>query len=333
MTNDKQKPLFSPSRLLFFVLSLVIFYFVVRHLGQLNQIKNLLLGIKPWWLLLALGTQIMTYAFNAFILQVLLVGKTGIAGFISLFKISVVIMFVNQLLPTGGISGNGYVFNELVKRKISPPKAFNALILETLCYYIAFLLLLGSFYGWYRHYSANVTPEINYAVLTGFIFFSALGAVILIVSNPKTLAFLMPKLSRFKFIKRYIEKMDLQLLHQETGKRNILLRDKTATLNGILLQIGILLLDTITVYALIKGLGVELPFSLIVFGFMLTLVIGSLPTSPGALIAYEGAMTYFFHTLGLPLQTALVVTLLFRFFTFWLPIPIGLILFRNLQKR
>jgi uncharacterized protein (TIRG00374 family) len=73
-------------------------------------------------------------------------------------------------------------------------------------------------------------------------------------------------------------------------------------------------------------------FGLISLALLLSLVIGALPISPGSLIIYESAMTYFFTTLGAPLHAALIITLLYRFLTFWMPIPIGMFLFRTLKK-
>jgi len=67
-----------------------------------------------------------------------------------------------------------------------------------------------------------------------------------------------------------------------------------------------------------------LSFNLVVLGLLLSLGIGALPLSPGSLVVYESAMTYIFTMLGLPIHPALILTLLYRFLTFWLPIPIGL---------
>jgi len=44
-------------------------------------------------------------------------------------------------------------------------------------------------------------------------------------------------------------------------------------------------------------------------------------------------MTYFFTKLGAPIHAALIITLLYRFLTFWLSIPIGLLIYRSLQRR
>lgn len=95
----------------------------------------------------------------------------------------------------------------------------------------------------------------------------------------------------------------------------------------------VIFLDILTVYAILQGFQNTLSIEKISLAVVLSQVIGSLPISPGSLVAYESAMTYFLTILGTPLHAALIVTLMFRFLTFWLPIPVGLILYRNLAKK
>lgn len=329
----KRRTLFAPSRIVFYILAFIVFYIALRYVNKIADIETLLLQLSPEWLLVALGSQIATYILNSLILQTLLKDKRGSTNFITLFKISVVIMFVNQALPTGGVSGNGYVFNQLVKRKVAATSAFTALVLESICYYIAFLVMLAIFYSFYSHYAAHVPHVFTYTAITGFVFYTFLGIVMVLISSRKIVSFLLEKLQRFGRVKRYIEKADLPSLKDEyEGGVNELVKDKDRTLVAILLQLGIIVCDVITVFALMKGFHVNLPVDRIILGLLLSLVIGALPISPGSLIAYESAMTYFYTTLGVPVHAALVVTLLYRFFTFWLPIPIGLLLYRNLQR-
>ena len=242
-------------------------------------------------------------------------------------------MFVNQALPTGGISGNGYIFNQLVKRGVPGGRAFKTLVLESICYYIAMVLLLAVFYGWYIHDNRVITEPIRYGALTGFVFYIILGIVVVVISNKRIIDFIVNKLSRFKRIQNYIKKVSLLSQHEEAETDgNLLAGNQKEFFISILLQVGIIMADVVTAYALLKGFHIELPFHLITFGLLLSLVVGALPISPGSLIVYESAMTYFFTTLGVPVQAALTVTLLYRFFTFWFPIPVGLLLYKNLQR-
>ena len=137
-----------------------------------------------------------------------------------------------------------------------------------------------------------------------------------------------------EFIKRLIEKASLLSLQNENeGTFKMLGRKKKEISQTIVLQLFIIMSDVITVFALVKGFHVIMPFPIIAFGLLLSLIIGALPISPGSLIIYESAMTYFFTKLGAPVHAALIITLLYRFLTFWLPIPIGLLVYRSVQKR
>ncbi|WP_439698619.1 YbhN family protein [Mucilaginibacter sp. AW1-7] len=334
MVDPKKQQLFSPARILFYTPSIVIFYLAVHYVGKLKNIRELLQQMSTVWLLLALTAQLATYMFNVLILRTLLNGQTGSASFLTLFKLSVVIMFVNQALPTGGISGNGYIFGQLVKRKVPALAAFKALVLESICYYIAFLVLSGSFYAWYADHTVHVSSVINYTVITGFVFFTALGILMLIISDRRALAFILRKLNQFKWLRRFIAKASpLYLTKSKQKNWRALHEPKKPVAMAVLLQMGIITLDAITVFAILQGFHVMLNPCKVMFGLLLTLAIGSLPVSPGALIAYESAMTFFFTLLGVPVHAALIVTLLFRFFTFWLPMPAGLFLYRDLRRR
>ena len=140
---------FTPSRIIFYVFSVVVFCFAVHYIGKLKDIEQLMMQMEPAWLFLAVSAQILTYLIYAFILKLLIKDRSGSTNYFFLFKLSIVIMFVNQVLPTGGISGDGYIFNQLIKKKISRYNAFTAMVLESISYYVAILILLIIFYTWY----------------------------------------------------------------------------------------------------------------------------------------------------------------------------------------
>lgn len=333
MAKEKATGLFTTSRIVFYILAIFVFYLAIHYVNKLEDIRALLLKMNPLWLLLAIASQIATYLLNAFIVYVLLGKKTGAPDFFTLFKMSLVIIFINQALPTGGLSGNGYVLNQLLRRKIEPSRVFRMLILASVCYYIAMIILLVVCYSWYINSGMSVNPLITSVVFGGVIFFTFLGAVMLVISNGNTLLFVMNKLSRFNRLKRYIEKADLfSLLGKQSISHQVLLSKKKESILAVLFQLGIIGFDMFTAFAIMKGFHVHLSFTHVALGVLLSMAIGALPISPGSLIAFESAMTYFLTTLGAPIHAALIVTLLFRFLTFWLPMPIGLLLYRNLQK-
>src|SRR5205814_2722273 len=110
------------------------------------------------------------------------------------------------------------------------------------------------------------------------------------------------------------------------------LQNKTATLIAIILQVCVFLADGFTIFFLFKSLGIAVIIFQVATGLILTKIVSILPFSPGALILYEGSMVFFFSRMGVNLSTAVVVTLLYRALSFWLPIFLGLFLYRKLKS-
>jgi uncharacterized membrane protein YbhN (UPF0104 family) len=187
MNKRKSVGFFAPSRIVFYILSILVFYLAVHYVGKLEDIKTLLLKMNPLWLFLAVVSQLATYLFNALILYVLLDKNTGFAKLFSLFKMSIVIIFINQTLPSGGLSGNGYVFNQLLRRGVQVSHAFRVLILESMCYYVAMILSLMVFYSWYLSSELSSNHVISYTVIGGVVFFIFIGIFILIIINHQNL--------------------------------------------------------------------------------------------------------------------------------------------------
>ena len=90
--------------------------------------------------------------------------------------------------------------------------------------------------------------------------------------------------------------------------------------------------DIFTIYALYRGLHLAVPLSFVILCFGLTLVVSMVSIVPGALVFYESAMTLFYVTLGINVHMALIVTLLFRGLSFWLPMPLGFLLYHRLTR-
>lgn len=337
MKDEKEKRLITPSRLLFYGASLLVFYLVIRYMGKLEDIKTLLAQMNPFWIFIILCLQGTTYVLYALILQALLFtpAMPKPIRFIILLKMAVVQLFVNQTLPSGGISGNGYILDQLVKRKVSGIRAFKVLVMESVSYYVAFLSGLGLAYFFFRqsiYYNKIQSPTIAYTILLGSIFFLVLGGIMLLLNNKRMLALVIRKLSRFSFFRKYIKKTKLPVLEKNdaaTAKSAISLK---ALFKAVLFQLCLIACDILTVYCLLRAFNIHLSAVLTILAVLLSMVVGALPVSPGSLIVYESAMTYFFSLMGVSIHAAMIVTLLYRFFTFWLPIPIGLLLHRRLHK-
>jgi len=92
------------------------------------------------------------------------------------------------------------------------------------------------------------------------------------------------------------------------------------------------LLDYATLVVALFAIGANPRPSLILLAFAGAAVLGMIPITPGGLGFVEAGLVGMLTISGIPASDALLATLAYRMFQFWLPIPAGLvayIVFRN----
>ncbi|MES2224564.1 MAG: lysylphosphatidylglycerol synthase transmembrane domain-containing protein [Patescibacteria group bacterium] len=332
------KKIFSWSNIVFMALCAAVFYFVVHNFTELKNVHVLFSQIDGWWIAAAVAAQVLTYLSTATLYYSVtnnVKEKTSIT-LPAFFKLAIVIMFINQIVPSGGLGGNGFFYSEMRKRGLAAKKAFFVIIMDCLALYVSLGLLLLILPAWYLSVAKHMPNVFYYVCIFGFLLYGGLAAVITIVSHQETLQYAIAKLSRIKFLAKRLKKARLsdEEIFQDYGTKGpwgIFLKYKTVSWGAVLCQLAVFFADSFTIFALLEGLHVHVSFLVIAFGLLLTFVAAALPISPGALLVYEGAMTFFYASMGMPFQAALIVTLLYRVLSFWIPIVAGLVLYKHVQ--
>jgi uncharacterized protein (TIRG00374 family) len=85
------------------------------------------------------------------------------------------------------------------------------------------------------------------------------------------------------------------------------------------------LLDFLTLVTALVAVGAEPSPSLVLLAFAVSAVLGMIPLTPGGLGFVEAGLTGALTVAGIPANDALLATLAYRMFQFWLPIPAGAI--------
>ena len=70
---------------------------------------------------------------------------------------------------------------------------------------------------------------------------------------------------------------------------------------------------------------------MLVAGYAMGVLFWIISITPQGIGVVEGMMTLTFASLGVPIESATVISLAFRGLTFWLPLGIGFILLRRLK--
>jgi uncharacterized protein (TIRG00374 family) len=78
--------------------------------------------------------------------------------------------------------------------------------------------------------------------------------------------------------------------------------------------------DILTLYAALRAFDVHPAVPALVLAYSTAYIVTMLPLPAGGSGGIEAGLAFSLHAVGIPLAEALVATLVYRFFTLWLPI-------------
>jgi len=303
------------------VAALAAVILVASHLSEERAFVSLLGQARPSWLLWAVALQAATYAAQAEVWRVALhrAGSTlrlGLAYALSLEK-----LFVDQALPSMGVSGTAVVARVLEQRGLPRPAVMAAVAVDAGSFYIGYVVNLAlalAFLVAERH----ATPLILAGAGLFVVFGTAVAAGVLALSGRRP-AQASSRWLRLPGIGRAVD-----LLHE--ADRHVA-RDPRLLVQATVLQMTIALLDAATVWTLVRTLGAEAGPGAVFASFMLASLLRTFGFMPGGLGTFEAASVAALVMSGIPMPVALSATLMFRGLSFWLPMLPGLALARRLS--
>jgi Mg2+-importing ATPase len=290
------------------------------HHSQEKAFAQLVLHARPAWLLIALLLQAGTYMTDASIWQCVL-GRANISKPLrSYVGLGLAKLFMDQAIPSVGLSGTLLVIRALDRRGVPRGASMAAVVIDLVSYYAAYVLALciALVIVWVH---GDLTPLM--AVPAGI--FAPLAAAV-----PLTLLWV----SRGRTLPGWLERLPLirpalQALGEATPA---IAHDVSLIARCMGLQLVIIAFDAGTLWIMLRALGLLVHPAPVFASFMLSTLARTLGVVPGGLGVFEAVSVATLKLIGVPVAAGLSATLLFRFFTFWLPMAPGLILARRETK-
>jgi uncharacterized membrane protein YbhN (UPF0104 family) len=90
--------------------------------------------------------------------------------------------------------------------------------------------------------------------------------------------------------------------------------------------------DVLTLYAGLRAFGVHVGLAPLVLAYTTAYVVTSLPLPAGGAGGVEAGLAFSLNSVGITLASALLATLVYRFFTLWLPIAIAALALTQVEK-
>ncbi|MFH1456533.1 MAG: lysylphosphatidylglycerol synthase transmembrane domain-containing protein [Patescibacteria group bacterium] len=324
-------------KLFFPFLVLIAVIMVLFKFSELREIGRLFTQAKWHWLLAAFGTQCMNFAFQGNVyntsLKILKIRKQS---FMDLVRYGITILFLNFTIPSLGFAGNIWFMKQLKKQGIKEGRALLVIVIEFLCYYTAFamLLVLALVYLFFKLGNVGHTQKIAVA---GFcaIFIFIIFIVYFFIGNQershKRVFWLAQKIDKAEDGVNQDDRIR-ELLKDFYEDFGWLKKNKRKIIYPATMQLAKFLSDGLTIFFIFLAFGSLVPVGLGVVAFAFGRLFGLVSFIPGGVGAFEGAMVLIFNSLGVSLELALAVMLVYRLFSFWMYFPLGLIFYRKFSR-
>ena len=287
------------------------------HHSQEKAFAQLVLHAQPAWLLIALLLQAGTYLTDASIWQRVLGSANILRPLRSYVGLSLAKLFMDQAIPSVGLSGTLLVIRALDRRGVPRGASMAAVVIDLVSYYAAYVLALciALVIVWVR---GELTPLM--AVPAGI--FVPLAAAV-----PLTLLWV----SRGRTLPGWLERLPfIRTALQALGEATPAIAHNVSLITRCMgLQLAIIAFDAGTLWIMLRALGLMVHPAPVFASFMLSTLARTLGMVPGGLGVFEAVSVATLKLIGVPVVAGLSATLLFRFFTFWLPMAPGLILARR----
>jgi uncharacterized protein (TIRG00374 family) len=309
-----------PWRTAFFVaVVLAALVAVVVHFGDLKRFVEMARRAQPLWMLAAAALQATTYLFLALGWSAVLARAGKPLPLWRLFRIALVKLFIDQVVPAAGMSGNVLLVERL--RAAGTPKgaAVSTLIVSVLGFYAAYaaLALAMMVALWLQHQAKAIIV----GPVTAFLVV-ALAVPALWLWLWKRGDEAMPHwLEKVKPLSRLMEILG-QAPEELIQDRRLIA--KAALWNGLFF-----LADAATLAVCLRALGGPLLPVTAFIALMAASIAVTLAPLPMGLGSFEATCTATQAMLGVPVAAALAATLLLRMLTLWLPLAPGLWLIRR----
>jgi uncharacterized protein (TIRG00374 family) len=294
------------------VLLLAVVIGIAVHFGSGEEFARLLQEAKPQWLIVALLCQAATYVCAGAVWHRALSHQGHHRSLFQMIRLGIVKVFMDQAVPSAGISGNVLVARGLTRRGMEHRSAVATVLAGLISFYIAngiavaATLVILWLTGRVSHFIA-VLATVFSAILGIF-----LWGILWLTRGRKR----MPRwLRKIGALKPFLSAVGDQPPH--------VVRDVSFFAEGTAIQLLLIALDAATLWAVLQALGRTAPADGVFASYTMASVVAMLSLLPGGLGTFDGTAIALLRAFRVPLEAAVAGTVLLRGFTFVLPLIPG----------
>ena len=325
-----------------FIIILILFLgvaVVILSFGELKTIVATLRKANIWFLLLALSLQFAWFLVSGLTFRSIYSLLDIHESIKKLTLLAAAANFVNIVAPSGGMGGVVVFINDAKQTGHSTGKVTVASALYILFDYIAFLgvLALGLIVLFRRNDlgpSEIAASLVMFAIALGLAFLMYLGArsADMLGKVLARMAHLINRMAHPFLHREYLsEERAYAFAHEMADSLSSLPKRRRSLIIPFLWSV--LNKALMTAILMVAFLSFDVPFSTgtIIGGFSISYLFLVVSPTPSGIGVVEGIMALALDSLNVTWSQAVVITLVYRAITFWVPFGFGAIIFRMLH--
>jgi len=324
-------------RILLGVLAVAFVWFVFSHFTEVKKLADTLSQGQWQWVLAAAGLQVIYYLTFTATYQAAFYALGIKRKVRELVPVALGSLFVNVVAPTASTAGAALFVDDAARRGHSPARAATATLLQLVADYTAFLMVLAAGMAVLFIYHDLQTYEIIGAIILLLLNVALTGVLLLGVWRPKLvtglLRWIQSTVNRIGRWFRHPNVLDADWAYTNaaelTAASQAVTEYPARLIRLLLTMLAAYAVDLSSLYILFRAFGQAIGFGPLVAGFAMGILFWIVSPIPQGIGLVEGIMTLTYTSLGVPAETAAIVSLAFRGLTFWLPLVLGFVLIQR----
>ncbi len=232
-----------------------------------------------------------------------------------------------RVVPGGGAAGGSVEYGMLVRADMPGARAASGLTASSLLTFAALLVLPVIALPFVLLGSTAVSEKLVEALWLGVGLFVALSAVSAALLGSERL---------LRAAARALQRLRNWIFRRRAPSRDLpdrVLRERDAILEvlgdrwwqAVLFTVGLWLLDLFTLMAALAAVGSRPSLIPVMIAYCVAQILAQIPLTPGGLGFVEAGLTATLVLAGVSASDAALATLAYRVFSYWLPLPVGLV--------
>lgn len=316
---------------------IVIVYYTERYAKGMELISTLL-KVTPWLVLAMLATNTMYFILQGGLLRGVYRSVGFDRGLLYLTSMYLGMNLVNTIAPMAGLSGSVYMMYFEKHRGLDRGDTFLINFLYYVTDYLVFLaiVLLGIGYLIWAGQSTQVIAATS-SIFAGFAIVVLVTGIVLF-THPSALHQLIHGINRI-LSKLFRRKQPLikeeSVNHFADSALQAWSRSRSGRhhlISSALCALGLHLVSLLMLWLAFQTFHVDVNVQVLVSGYTIATLLNIVSPTPGGIGIAEGGMTAVFVALGIPVEQALLVALLYRTVFIWYPLALGFLALHFLPR-